>query len=254
MSVVRGKRAFAAAAVASFTLSASPPAELFTAPGYRACLAKTTKVPEEAFADAAAWRDGGGGPPAEHCAAMALLSLKRSAEAAERLVRIARDAAAGPAANRAALFGQAGNAWLLAGQGRNAEAAFTAALRLTPRNAEFWTDRSRARAMLKNWKGAEFDLSAALMFGRRAEMYVLRAATRRAQNRLKDARADIDAALAIDPRHADALVERGSLKLIAGDKQGARRDWLQVLLIAPDGSAGDEARRRIEDLEIDPNR
>ena len=71
---------------------------------------------------------------------------------------------------------------------------------------------------------------------------------------MKDARADIDAALVIEPRSADALVERGSLKLIAGDKAGARRDWLQVLLIAPNGPAGDEARRRIEDLEINPNR
>ena len=104
--------------------------------------------------------------------------------------------------------------------------------------------------MGRNWAGAESDLSAALVFAKRADTYVLRASARKALNRPKDARADIDAALAIDPRNADALVERGSFKLIAGDKAGARADWLQVLLIAPNGAAGDEARRRIQDLEF----
>lgn len=229
-------------------------AEAFTTPQYRACVATIAKAPDQAFEDALAWRAQNGGLAAEHCAALALLALKQPARAAQRFDAIARNPAAGTPGVRAGLFGQAGNAWLLARHGREAEAAFSAGLKLAPRNVDFLVDRARARAMLRNWTGADADLSAALAAGGRADTYLLRAAARRALNRIREARADIDSALFLNPRYAEALVERGSMKLIVGDKQGARRDWLQVLLIAPNGPAGDEARRRIEDLEINPNR
>jgi len=48
----------------------------------------------------------------------------------------------------------------------------------------------------------------------------------------------------------EALVERGSIKLEAGDTAGARADWLQVLVRAPDGPAADAVRTRIELLEV----
>jgi hypothetical protein len=40
------------------------------------------------------------------------------------------------------------------------------------------------------------------------------------------------------------------MKLEAGDKAGARADWLQVLLRAPDSPAADTVRNRIETLEV----
>ena len=233
---------------------AAPAPAIFKTPDYQACMGKIASKPDDAFEDALYWRAHGGGVSAEHCAAMALLAMNQPAQAALRLDAIARNNDAGSLVNRAAMFDQAGNAWLLSGRGANAETSFSAALRLTPRDADVWTDRARARAMIRNWAGAETDLTSALVFAKRAETYVLRAGARRALNRIKDARADIDAALALEPRNTEALVERGSLKLIAGDKAGARADWLQVLLTAPDGPAGDEARRRIEDLEVHPDR
>jgi tetratricopeptide (TPR) repeat protein len=226
----------------------------FAGAQYRACAAKSRQAPEAAFEDALAWHGAGGGLAADHCAALALLALKEPARAAQRLDRVARNPRAGAPTVRATIFGEAGNAWLLARRGPEAEAAFSEALKLAPRDADLWIDRARARALTRNWRGAEADLSAALKLGVRADIYLLRSTARRALNRLPAARADIDSALFLSPRYAEALVERGSMKLIAGDKQGARRDWLQVLLIAPNGPAGDEARRRIEDLEINPNR
>jgi tetratricopeptide (TPR) repeat protein len=277
MSVVRSKHAFVvgvaavalvSAAHAANTAHAAPskpaiPAalaatpgkpELFTAPDYKDCVAKIAQKPDDALEAAMYWRDHGGGLASEHCAALALLAMNLPAQAALRLDDMARDSDAGNAANRSALLDQAGNAWLLSRQAANAEASFSAALRLTPRDADVWADRGRARAMSRNWAGAERDLSGSLALDKRPDVYVLRAAARRALNRLKDARADIDAALALAPRYADALVERGSLKLIVGDKAGARADWLAVLTLAPDGPAGDEARRRIEDLEVNTSR
>jgi hypothetical protein len=79
---------------------------------------------------------------------------------------------------------------------------------------------------------------------------VLRAAARTALSRKADAKADIDAALRLDPTFPDALVERGSMKLVAGNKQGARDDWAAVLRRAPNSAAGDAARALIEKLEL----
>ncbi len=258
MSLVRSKHAFAGGVALMCVTAAAAgarAAEAFVSTQYRACVAKIAKTPDQAFEDALVWRGQNGGLAAEHCAALALLAMKQPAQAAQRFESIARNPSAGAAGVRAGLFGQAGNAWLLARRGREADAALTAALKLVPRNAEFFVDRARARAMVRNWTGADADLSAALgIASGRADIFLLRAAARRALNRMPDARRDIDSALFINPRYSEALVERGSMKLIGGDKQGARRDWLQVLLIAPNGPAGDEARRRIEDLEINPDR
>ena len=60
-------------------------------------------------------RTSGGGPPAQHCAAVALVGLKRYAEARRKA------GCAGPGARAWAIFGprlfdQAGNAWMLAGE------------------------------------------------------------------------------------------------------------------------------------------
>lgn len=253
MLAARSKRVLAACAAFTLLPMAAPVPPALSLPEYRACIAKAVKTPDAALNDAQAWSARGGGAAANLCAALALFTLKDFVGAARRFEAAAQNPA-DPADVRAGVLGEAGNSWLLARQGRNAEAVLTAGLRLAPENVELWVDRARARAMLRNWAGADADLTGALARAKRSDIYLLRATTRRALNRMADARKDIDWAIYLDPRNAQAYVERGSLKLIVGDKQGARRDWLQVLLITPNGPAGDEARRRIEDLEINPNR
>ena len=50
--------------------------------------------------------------------------------------------------------------------------------------------------------------------------------------------ADFTAAIALDPRHADADVSRGLLKAGMGDRQGASKDFDQAIAIHPnDGKA-----------------
>ncbi len=218
---------------------------------YESCIAVIDKNPTEAFEMALAWRDRGGGLPAEHCAALALIALDEAGEAASRLGTLASRTDAGTLSERAKLLTEAGNAWLLANQWENANAAFSAALKLTPRDPELWTDRARASAARQNWTDAEKDLTNAITFEKsRPEIYVLRASARAAQGDKPGYRADIDAALAIDPTFPEALVERGSIKLEAGDTAGARADWLQVLVRAPGGPAADAVRTRIELLEV----
>jgi len=218
---------------------------------YQACVAAVDKKADDAFELALTWRDHGGGVPAEHCAALALIALDEPGEAASRLNELAQRPDAGTEKERAAILTQAGNAWLLASQAENAENAFSAALKFAPRDAELWADRGRARAARQDWQNAENDLSAALAYDKtHAEIYVLRASARHAQGKIAGYKADIDAALSLDPTFPEALMERGGMKMDAGDAVGARADFLQVLLRAPDSPAADIVRKRIEALEV----
>jgi tetratricopeptide (TPR) repeat protein len=218
---------------------------------YQACIAAVNTKADDAFEKALNWRDAGGGVQAEHCAALALIALDEPGEAASRLDALAQRRDAGTAPERAALLAQSGNAWLLADQAENAEAAFSAALKLTPKDAELWTDRARARAARQDWANAETDLNSALTYDKtHPEPFVLRASARQAQGNKAGYKSDIDAALAVDPTFPDALVERGIMKMDAGDKTGARADFVQVLVRAPASPAADTVRKRIEALEV----
>jgi Flp pilus assembly protein TadD len=218
---------------------------------YQACVAAVGIKADDAFEKALTWRDHGGGVAAEHCAALALIALDEPGEAASRLNALAQRSDAGTAQERAALLAQSGNAWLLASQFENAEAALSAALKLSPRDAQIWTDRARARAARQDWANAELDLNSALTYDKtHPELYVLRASARQAQGNKAGYKADIDSALMLDPTFPDALVERGAMKMEAGDRAGARADFVQVLVRAPDSPAADSVRKRIEALEV----
>ena len=85
---------------------------------------------------------------------------------------------------RVALFDQAGNAWLLAGDGARAVQSFSGALALSASDADLFADLARAQAMRHNWhevdSGSERGLAAS---PRRADLLVLRASARRALKR-----------------------------------------------------------------------
>jgi tetratricopeptide (TPR) repeat protein len=222
-----------------------------TADPYQACVAAIDRKADDAFEMALSWRDHGGGLSAEHCAALALIALDEPGEAASRLNELAQRPEAGTEAQRAAILAQSGNAWLLASQPENAENAFSAALKLAPRDAQLWANRGRARAARQDWANAENDLSAALAYDKtHPDIYVLRATARHAQGNTRGYKTDIDSALSLDPTFPEALVERGAMKMDAGDAAGARADFLQVLLRAPDSAAADTVRNRIQALEI----
>jgi hypothetical protein len=46
------------------------------------------------------------------------------------------------------------------------------------------------------------------------------------------------------------LLERGILRRVRDDRQGARQDWLKLLLTAPDAPAADIARADLEALDV----
>lgn len=220
---------------------------------YETCVRSIDLNPGDTFEEALIWRDRGGGLPAERCAALALIALRQPGEAAVRLEALSHRPGAGPLIDRAELLTQSGNAWLLAGQPKLAEDTFSAALKLTPRDAEIWIDRARARAAQNNYADAENDLTNALTIATdHPEALVLRAAARLKRGNNAGYRADIAAALKANPRFPEALVERGSIRAADGNIQGARADWIAVLAAVPQSPAAEVARARIQALETGP--
>ncbi|CAN0355328.1 unnamed protein product, partial [Phaeothamnion confervicola] len=85
---------------------------------------------------------------------------------------------------------------------------------------------------------------------RRGDAFALRASAYRQVDALDLALEDADAAVRLMPSLPEAWLERGILKRIRGDKDGARRDWREVLLLEPDGQAAETARANIERMEL----
>ncbi len=222
---------------------------------YRACLAKTETNPDVAYDDALVWRDRGGGVPAQHCAAVALVALGKYAEAATRLAALAETP--GGRAMAPALLGQAGNAWLLGEFPSNAISVLSAALsagskQLAPsEEADLRIDRGRALAALDRWTEAETDLGKALSLDpERTAAYLFRATARRMENKLDLALEDLQLALALGPKDAAALLERGIVYRLKGQPELARADWLAAIATEPEGKAAEAARSNLEKLDL----
>ncbi|HWA31297.1 MAG TPA: tetratricopeptide repeat protein, partial [Rhizomicrobium sp.] len=177
---------------------------------YDNCLLLIRSAPGNALKAATDWEANGGGGSATHCAALALVALHRYADAAGKLDALAR--ATKDSDDRAALYDQAGNAWLLSHQAGNAQSSFTAAITFRPRDPDLYVDRARAFAMKPDWLSAGNDLTTAIgMDPNRSSLYVLRASALHAQGKKTDARNDVERALKVDPRNADALELRGEM-------------------------------------------
>lgn len=220
---------------------------------YAACVALTKSDPNKALARASAWRQRNGGLPADHCLALALVALRQYVDAAKELERIATAMAQPPNPLRPEILDQEGNAWLLAGDAKQAYGSFSAAVALAPENVEYVTDRARAAIALGDNGDAASDLTRALRYDpTRTNLYILRAETRRKLGQIGLAVEDANTALALDPNSVRALIERGILREDMGDKKGAEHDWLSVVRLAPNTAAAAEAQAHIQTLTLKP--
>lgn len=193
-----------------------PVAKAAQSPGvvdkYRDCLARVDKDPQQAFEFAITWRDEGGGAPAHHCVAMALLQQGHIEEAALRLEKLALRPDAGGSNDRAEILAQAGHAWLLAERPVEADVDFTSAIELAPNNPQVYVDRAQASRMRGLWDDVIVDTTKAIGLNRQfVDAYVLRASARRSKGDLSGAANDIERALDLDPKNIGAALERGEL-------------------------------------------
>jgi len=180
---------------------------------YATCVAGVEVDPEAAFEEAIGWRSLGGGAPARHCAALALLALGAEEEAASRLEALALRPDAGGADARAAILAQAANAWMLAEAPDAALESLAAALELAPNSSELHRDAARAHALKRDWAAAAHALNEALARDPRSSAaHALMARAKWELGEAEAAREHVRKALAFDPENLDALVVRGELR------------------------------------------
>ncbi len=223
-------------------------------PEYDQCLSMLRNDPEGAAAFADAWEATGGGEGAKHCAALALLGVGEPEQAARRLEDLA-NRSRGTAAARAAVLGQAGQAWLMAGEAGNALAATTMALTLAPDDTDLLVDRSVALGTLSRFADALQDLDRVVQLDPdRAEAHVYRAAALRHLDRVPEAEQAVARALTLTPDNAEALLERGIIRQLRGDTTGAKADWERAIELAPDSATADLAQQNLALNEAGPQR
>lgn len=227
---------------------------LASGPEYEQCLALTQSDPDAARAFAETWEASGGGEGARHCAALALLADGEATMAGERLEQIARTSKASTAA-RVAVYGQAVQAWMMAEQPGRAYAAATMGLTIAPNDTDLLMDRALALGALGRYPDALADLEQiSRLEPRRADAWVLRATALRHMDRIPQALDAVTQALALDADNPEALLERGILKQLRGDSDGARTDWQRVIALAPDSPAADLAEQNLALNEAGPQR
>lgn len=218
---------------------------------YEACLGLAEENPIEAYRSGLAWFKAGGGLPARHCVAVALVGLGDHEAAATRFETLARELAENRVDLRAEMLGHAGQAWLLAGRPVRASQVQSAAIALRPGDPTLLVDRAVSLMTAKRHAAAIADLNQALSLAPDfVDAYLYRATAKRYAGDIGGAWIDVSDALSLEPGLPAALLERGILSHLDGDHEGAREDWLAVISAAPKSAEADAARARIEAMDV----
>lgn len=217
---------------------------------YRSCIAQTQSDPAKAIETANSWRVAGGGLPARHCLAMAYLAQERFAPAAVALEQAARAAEAERDAAAPDLWGQAGNAALLAGDTAKAHGYLSSALAGAGgdamRRGQLLIDRARASVELARLPDARADLDQAVKLIPQEPMaWLLSASLARREGQLARAATDIAEAAKLAPNDPDVRLEQGNVAGAQGNAEAARAHWQAAMKAAPDSPAGQAAAKAL---------
>ncbi|MEX2201698.1 MAG: hypothetical protein WD711_09920 [Dongiaceae bacterium] len=214
---------------------------------YASCMTLARSDAAAAEGEALAWIEQGGGAAAQHCLAISLIGIGRYEEAAELLERMARELPPDQARTVADLFGQAAQAWMLAGSYDRAVADLDQSIVLAPYDVEFVIDRAVAKASGGLYWEAIDDLNeASEMAPGRNDILILRASAYRFVEATELAMEDIARVLETEPQNAEAIFERGMLRAIAGEIDAARGDWQQVVQLVPGSPTAEAAQANLE--------
>jgi len=221
---------------------------------YQDCMKLAQKTPKLALKQAMEWEKAGGGDAARHCVANAYMGLKQYDDAAMELERIAQTMPQVKAPMMAQLFAQAAQAWMAMNQPERALNDVNQGLKLNKNSVDLLVFRAIIYGNQEKYFEALDDLNAAYdLTSDRATILILRATAYRKLEQPDLAKDNIEMALKADPNDPDALLERGAQRAAAGDRDGARGDWLKLIEIAPDSPAAQDARDGLADLDVKAN-
>jgi tetratricopeptide (TPR) repeat protein len=218
---------------------------------YASCMKDIDTDPNAALDEAMTWTYEGGGFPARHCAATALVALKHYDQGATRLEHLAEDMTGGDAKLRPEVLRQAGEAWMLDGNLNRSLANYDTALKLQPDYRGALVGRGTVLALAGKYWEAIDDLNKVIEADQDdVEALVMRASAYRYLKNAELAMADVEHALELQPENLNALLERGNLRRLIGDDDGARADWIKILQTDPESVPADAARANLEKLDV----
>ena len=217
---------------------------------YRQCLDLVQSDPARAIEQATRWRGNGGGIPARHCLALADGATGDFAAAATELTAAAQAAEASHDPHAADLWGQAGNAALLAKQTPPAITAFTSGIAVAGsepvRLAALLTDRARALVEANRTTEAKADLTRAAGLDPSAvDGWLLLATLDRRLGDLPAAERAILEAARREPEDPDVALEAGNIAGAQGRVDLARTEWKKVVDKAPGTDAAAAAAKSL---------
>jgi tetratricopeptide (TPR) repeat protein len=219
---------------------------------YDDCVALIATDPAKADLEAHRWAQTGGGTPARHCRALALLAQGAGRRAAELMVAIAADDRTLPDQVRSEMLIEAGEIYLGLSELDLGRSVASRALLLARVPRAALTLSARLKAEQGDWRGAVNDLDGALARGEPdAGLLVLRASARLHLGERVAARADLLWATEIAPELAAVWLERGALEAVSGSRDAARAAWLRAIELDRDGVVGEAARLRLQTMEAD---
>jgi tetratricopeptide (TPR) repeat protein len=225
-------------------------AGLAAAGPYDDCVALAGTDPARAEVEAQRWAQAGGGTPARHCRALALLAQGAGHRAAELMVAIAADDRTLPDEVRSEILIEAGEIYLGLDELARGHGVAARALLLAREPRAALTLSARLKAAEGDWQGAVNDLDGALARGEPdAGLLVLRASARLHLGEQVAARADLLWAAEIAPELASVWLERGALEALGGDRDAARAAWLRAIELDRNGIVGEAARLRLQTMD-----
>lgn len=220
---------------------------------YSECLKLAAKNPDAAVARAKAWWDKGANFAARHCLGVALAQKEQYVQAGKIFEDLAVDAMEEILPLKGDLYGQAGQAYYLAGLNERAIGAFDRALAIKPDNADLLIDRAVARDDAGQFFEAIDDLNAAIdSDANRPEAWLYRAAAYRHIGSFDLALEDANRAVSLSQRSVESLFERAQIKEARKDLAGAREDFQALIKSAPRSLQAQEAAKRLKALGQTP--
>jgi len=238
-------------ALAAVTPAATP-APATDAARYRHCLDLAATQPAEAVSYSIDWRVNGGGVPSRQCLALAYLTQKDYPAAIAAFEAAARAAEVVKSPQTAALWGQAGNAALLAGDAKRALGFFNSGLAAAGdtgvERANLLIDHGRAAVELGDLDSARADIAKAVALDpASADGWLLTATIERSAGNLPAAEAAILKAGQIAGGDIEIALEAGNIAFAQGKLKLARAAWEAIVKVAPDAPAGIEAARLLKE-------
>lgn len=218
---------------------------------YEGCVNAVKADPAKAEQYAVEWQALGGGLPAKHCQALAQLERGYHAAAAATLSSAASMAEVQKSPMASDLWGQAGNAALLAGDAKGAVGHFNSAIvaagEFSPRRtASLLVDRARAQVELKSEPLARADLIRAMELDPQEPIaFTLASALARRANDMALASRYIARASELAPSDPDVMLEQANVAAANGDMEGARQLWGLIQKAAPSSDAAKIAAREL---------